>query len=234
MITVDMTCMHCETPISIDVDEPQTPLGWHIHNTFKDKLSCKRCVEEYEERKRHEDIAKLRLALNQQRSVPREILFSKKYRSSDPVFENKNTMVWDVIRNFDGQHNLFICGRAGVGKTHAAAYILNEYIENLYSVGFITAAQINQSMRDHSDYKLYCAVRDKVCLVLDDIDKIRASDDVLNWLYLLAEYRKDSTTVITSNLSIDKLVRAWQGRSNEFFPRSIFDRFKPMQELVME
>jgi len=47
-----------------------------------------------------------------------------------------------------------------MGYTGSMGTVRPERVDNLYSAAFVTAAQINQSMRDHSDSKLYCAVRD--------------------------------------------------------------------------
>lgn len=111
--------------------------------------------------------------------------------------------------------NLLIGGGVNVGKTWEAAAIARDLLLSFVPVTFVNAGKMMQSMRPNqdgmSDLGQFQAAP---VLMIDDLGAEKRTEWTAEQLYLLADYRHNHClpTIITTNLSLDKLDSAGQVR----------------------
>jgi DNA replication protein DnaC len=108
----------------------------------------------------------------------------------------------DIINRAD---NILIFGLPGTGKTHFAAALGHEWVQNNYSVLFIpTFKLVGGLLRAKRDYELERELRrlDRFqVVILDDLGYVQQSREEMEVLFtFLAERYERRSVVITSNL----------------------------------
>lgn len=143
-----------------------------------------------------------------------------------------------------GQDNLlFIHGPYGVGKTHLAVAALRKMMidhvvdeipwRGHYCDWTSTCSMVQESWENQgekSESKLWGAMRGAHILVLDDIDKKKATEWALGKLFEVIQHRynHEKPTIITANHSIKELQTLWGKAREEHIRdlgRAILSRF---------
>lgn len=107
-------------------------------------------------------------------------------------------------------HGLLLHGTVGVGKTTLAAAAANAHLEHA-RVRWLSVpalfAKLAQSFDDEDRRQVLKLLTEPVPLVLDDIDKARASEFAAEQLYLAVDtrYTADASLLVTSNLPVSAL-----------------------------
>ena len=110
--------------------------------------------------------------------------------------------------------SLFISGDLGTGKTHLAAAMANEIIENGRPVKYATFTQMTQEIRaafysesKETEAEAVRKYKTAPLLFLDDLGKEKATEWSLAKLFELIDsrYSNGLPTVITSNYTLDQL-----------------------------
>lgn len=118
-----------------------------------------------------------------------------------------------AIERWAEGHNLFIHGPAGTGKTYAAVAMLRDFVTRTGSQGKLY--RVPELMSDlrvaagrHEDDALVDGISGSAALVIDDLGVGRASEFVLENLYLIIDRwycDEKKNLIITSNLSLGDL-----------------------------
>lgn len=154
----------------------------------------------------------------------------KNYLPTCPEAEaNKGKAITAVKKYNEGEvFNTWLTGRPGVGKSHLAMTILknlNEVGEQNRSCLFVSVEEMLLKIRDSfnnkeskfTEHYFIDLLSNVDYLVLDDLgaetggtnsSKV-ATDFTLRVLYAIANARQSKSTVITSNLTIDKLAKMY-------------------------
>ena len=130
--------------------------------------------------------------------------------------------------------SLFICGDLGTGKTHLAAAMANEIIENGRPVKYATFTQMTQEIRaafysesKETEAETVRKYKTAALLFLDDLGKEKATEWSLAKLFELIDsrYSNGLPTVITSNYTLDQLAdRLTPPGSDKTTAEAIIDR----------
>jgi len=138
------------------------------------------------------------------------------------------------------QQGLLFMGPVGTGKTHLAAAIANELINNLYTVMFGNVTDIitlikssygNQSELDELQI-LKAITEDIDLLIIDDLGKEYATENTKMLLYQIINrlYENEKPIVVTTNLTSDALASKYGERG-----KAIVSRLTEMcQPIVLE
>lgn len=116
----------------------------------------------------------------------------------------------DIAHEWDGTRNLLLLGDVGVGKTHAAAAMaFVQHVDHGHTLIFVSSPLLLDGMRpgrDDADLARQHAI-DVDLLVIDDLGSEKASDWTAEQLGIVVDerYRRQRPTVVTSNLSPDRL-----------------------------
>lgn len=136
-----------------------------------------------------------------------------------------------------GRNGLFIIGRPGTGKTHLAAAIANQLIEQQRGVICMTMIDLLERIRrtfngagsEASVLHLYKSVQ---LLVIDDIGKEPPTEWAISTIYNIINGRYEAymPTIITSNYSPDELITRMTPREthDRTSAEAILDRLKEM------
>lgn len=121
----------------------------------------------------------------------------------------------ETFRELKGDKNsLMLAGNCGTGKTHLAAAIANELLEQMVPVLFTTPNDLTAAVR--STFQRNGSQTDKVqmyqkipLLVLDDLGKEPPTEWSVSLLYRVinARYEADAPMVITTNYDAPSLVK---------------------------
>ena len=125
-------------------------------------------------------------------------------------------------KSFDSQRkNLLLIGTTGTGKTHISTAIAREAINRGFDVLYDSAQNIVSAFeadRFRSGYGAYEPVADKYLecdlLIIDDLGTEFITPFTVSCLYNLLNTRQNQglSTVISTNLSADKLTKEYDGR----------------------
>lgn len=122
--------------------------------------------------------------------------------------------------------NVYLCGAAGVGKTHTAAAMLGAALARGLTGRWVNLPWLFASLRDRlaaegprgGQFSMKKAVRELVevdCLVLDDLGAHRATEWAIEVLYLVLDQREAenvSGLLITSNLHLADVTKVFGDR----------------------
>jgi DNA replication protein DnaC len=104
--------------------------------------------------------------------------------------------------------NMIFSGSFGTGKTHLAAAIINALRERRVTARFASAPQLIRAIEDARksyDQTRHIALLQQLAetplLVLDDIDKIRSTEDRQDFFFLILDQRNKAKrpTIVTTN-----------------------------------
>ena len=134
------------------------------------------------------------------------------------------------IKNFKDSHeSLLIYGNAGVGKTFLVNCIAKELIEQAYSVIYLSAVQLFDLLADlsfnshKSTGNKHISMRELLScdlLIIDDLGTEMANSFTASSLFNCLNERliRQKSTIISSNLSVDKLK---QNYTERIFSRAV-------------
>lgn len=118
-----------------------------------------------------------------------------------------------------GRNGLFITGNVGTGKTHLAAAIANQLMQEGQAVICMTMIDLLDRIKrtyekqrqyggDESEGKILSAYKDVPLLVIDDMGKEPATDWAVSKIYAIinARYEAYMPTIITTNYTDTELV----------------------------
>lgn len=191
--------------------------GWLIENGRARRCPCSMRLGVEDRQERIDDLLKRhRAGISQKLSRVSVMTFLVR-----PNQEHIKPALDQYIRDLDAgkKYGFFIYGRTGVGKSYAAAYIVN----SIRHLRIMPAAMINFSrtltalrstFRDDEEHQaLVSVLHDTPLLAIDDLgmeQKVGESPDV-SWsvakFYEVIDWRMDQElpTVITSNRTIEEL-----------------------------
>jgi DNA replication protein DnaC len=151
-----------------------------------------------------------------------------------PELEGAYRIAKDFATNFqDQEFGLYMFGPVGVGKSHLAASIHNELIQQGYASVFIDVTQLfglakstfKDEKKSDQDY-IQAAIKCDL-LTLDEIGLTGLSSYEFGILFQILNGRKGKLTNITSNLNLDRLQK-WFAVDNKGKPLDVdgrvFDR----------
>ncbi|MBN1263456.1 MAG: ATP-binding protein [Candidatus Pacebacteria bacterium] len=132
--------------------------------------------------------------------------------------ETGNVQAWkqaNLIAKKDTESGLYLFGDAGVGKSHLAAWTLQERLRNdeesdiayVNLVELLTTMQTNFDGENDKNMLFIQNIVDVELLVLDDIGAEKTSDWTNSILYLIIDgrYNRVKQTIITTNFGETKL-----------------------------
>jgi DNA replication protein DnaC len=134
---------------------------------------------------------------------------TEKY-SEKPVEFNRE-IIHTILQNLSqwrssGQ-NLILCGHNGSGKTHAALYLMSQYVNHEYGTYYSTFKELyflHNSVTlnpDDDRIELYKAILEVDLIVIDELGKEGLSEPVIAFLETLMKerfYNKKQTILITN------------------------------------
>lgn len=136
------------------------------------------------------------------------------------------------------KNGLYIYGPMGTGKTHLAAAIANEILQEGQPFIMMTATKILQRIRksyqggDLTEYDLLQTFREIPLLIIDDLGKEAATEWSASLIFQLinARYETMLPTIITTNYSQQDLIRRLtpRGSSDQITAAATVDRLKEM------
>ncbi len=132
----------------------------------------------------------------------------------NPGHERALALARRVVRDFPGgRYGLLFTGPCGVGKTHLAAAVLRELVENRGARGlFAEFGRLLRRLQDTYDRGSATPSREVIdpvlladVLVLDDLGATRTTPWVIETLGLILgeRYDQDRLTLITTNLPVE-------------------------------
>ena len=195
-----------------------------------------------------EESQRLVMQKKQQRAI--ELLaksgLGKRFRKrtfQNTVINFKNSHAVEAAQTFtrefpNVQQGLLFMGPVGVGKTHLAAAIANELVNELYTVVFGNVTDIitlikssygSQSELDETQI-LRTITEDIDLLILDDLGKEYATENTRMLLYQIINrlYENEKPIIITTNLTSDALTGKYGERG-----KAIVSRLTEMCQPVM-
>ncbi len=134
-------------------------------------------------------------------------------------------MAYQNAKNYASHPNgwLFLTGKFGCGKTHLAAAIANEIIQNGTRTLFLTVPDLLDWLRytfsgqDTSFEERFSEIRDVPFLVLDDLGTQNSTPWAQEKLFQIINHRyvNKLPTVITSNLEVSEIDERVSSRLND-------------------
>lgn len=167
-------------------------------------------VEKYEEEQRE----------MRARSVLADALIPARFKEAsiedfDPESNVAKYIVWMNARTKPGFKGVFIEGKTGAGKTHAACAIANAFARTGKTVRFTQSVKLLDSAQrlfSESDREFVKRARMASLLVIDDLGKEVVTAKTLPILYSIIDdrYAANRTTIITTNYSASELQRHYE------------------------
>lgn len=209
---------------------------------FYGKLYCDRCCAEWEREqvreqriKKWEEHLKAAAARGLLCPDPKRYLFSR----SKEEYEAMNPEAWALARRLRTDKHVYIYGNVGVGKSHLARCVLIRAAADMTIADVSARRLIKAGVRFDEGKGLFAYCCEAGMLLLDDIDKIRVSDDNLGVLWDLMERRAQARkyTIVTSNFAPVELGKHWtqSGKldTNEHLPGATLNRLYPKHTIEM-
>ena len=177
--TADCNCVKCGEPVG------------EVLAVFKDAIHCDKCIEEYEEKRRLEEIAP----------------FWKKfcpalYQETD-VEHKEFVKVWPLLQQHGAKQNLILCGESGTCKSRAMMQRLKLCLYKGMSVGVLWPDVLDEAIETRKTSKLREELVAPTVLGIDDFLTSGSSlENVTKFLKGIIDIRlrDGKTTIITTNL----------------------------------
>ena len=129
----------------------------------------------------------------------------------------------NIFKEWRGQEDegvlVFLTGRPGCGKTHAACATLRRWIEAgrpgaLFIVAGEFLHEIKNGFKDGTSAGVTRRAEAAKLLVLDDLGSEMATDWVRDTMYMLVNYRLNhmKPTIVTSNLRLGEIAETYHAR----------------------
>ena len=171
------------------------------------------------------------------------------FERSDRATEDRTQSIsraWEWARewNIDAEKSwAIVCGPVGTGKTYLARCILNRAMQSGLSAREIEAADLIRLNNGWSENeKKMAALLKADVFLIEEVGLVSWTKDALVALRRVidAAYKNKRRGVVlmTSNLSVDELIKAWhapvKGTEWEVIFESMRDRMRKVQRLMMD
>lgn len=203
-------CTYCQTPLAEKMMN-----GYRISIQNCDCMSNELARMESERKRIETESAVMRSGLNT--GMYGQMRFDTWV--SAPGLKNVESRIYRFLSECQatGTNWLFLHGKVGLGKTHLAVSVVRELaMERNWKPGLCRWAefctQIQQSWDAHSGVTVnWREIRNAKPLLIDDIDKRKATEWSIGQLFELIDYRyiHQLPTVITANHGLHELAGYW-------------------------
>ena len=215
-----------------------------------DRVACDACVK-----KERGELAATDAAISYRKraqacwTVDWEQRVEECFERSDRATEDRTQSIsraWEWARewNIDAEKSwAIVCGPVGTGKTYLARCILNRAMQSGLSAREIEAADLIRLNNGWSENeKKMAALLKADVFLIEEVGLVSWTKDALVALRRVidAAYKNKRRGVVlmTSNLSVDELIKAWhapvKGTEWEVIFESMRDRMRKVQRLMMD
>lgn len=218
-VTIEKNCVRCGTLVALEAPTPVPVYARHL------PVVCDPCDEKMEqeqaEEREREKIAEARDRVR--RSGMPSIFMGLRWEDMD-TDEPQRDEVIQAARAWSehGEGGLYLYGPVGTGKTRLASIAAKSVIRGGRDVSWTSvpvliarwSAEFGSKDKREAGEML---TRGRRALVLDDIDKVKASDSVLAQLFAAIDGRvvENTPLIVTANLSPGRLSERFGGSFGE-------------------
>lgn len=173
--------------------------------------------------KENEEAAKRELAKERQEKIQKILsnsglgkrFYKRKFENFTINDSNKKAYeeAKRFVQEFPREQGLMFVGSVGTGKTHLAASIVNELVNNMHSVVFGNSADIIARMRKSfsggdSDIDIIEKITSSDLVVIDDLGKEKESEYTSTIIYQIINrlYEDEKPIIITTNCTSEMLL----------------------------
>lgn len=201
---------------------------------------CIRCINQLQEASA--DARRAMRADNLTRRTYRDGLIpgiarDMRFSGSKPEIEATNETIWDVLRAYPLEKNIWLCGDPGVGKTYAARCVLNQYLDQGRSAAEVSAHrldEIGRGWKPEQELQPYARV---AVLLIEDIDKPRWHAEGVSALWRLCDMRATAKLRLIVTANKDKADAEPQllaaAKDNDTVVYTLWERMRPIRMMRM-